>query len=332
MRGPLVDTHGRVHRSLRLSVTDRCNFRCPYCMPATDVVFQPREEILSYEELEKLVRVGVGLGIREVRITGGEPLVRRDLPRLVRQLARIPEIQDLSLTTNGTRLVDLAGALEQAGLRRINVSLDTLSRDRFRQLCGVDALDRVLQGIEAARTAGLSPIKVNAVLMRGVNDDEVLDLVEWAREKNVSFRFIELMPIGGGPIRGKEYLVPGSEVKRRIESRYALVPKRDLDLSSPARTFSFADGRGEVGFINPITEPFCSRCDRVRITADGKIRNCLFDQGELDLRGPLRSGSSSEELGAIWRRAVRNKGPGGCVEMGGDSEPGSDRRMWQIGG
>ena len=327
----LVDDFGRVHRSLRLSVTDRCNFRCPYCMPA-EVVFQPREEILSYEEIEKLVRVGVGLGIREVRITGGEPLVRRDLPRLVRRLARIPEIEDLSLTTNGYRLRDLAGALSEAGLRRINVSLDTLLRDRFKLLCGVDALDRVLGGIEAARAAGLSPIKVNAVLLRGINDDEVLDLVEWARAEDLSFRFIELMPIGGGPIRGREHLVPGSEVKMRIESRYPLVPKRDLDLSSPARVFSFADGRGEVGFINPVTEPFCSRCDRVRITADGKIRNCLFDRGELDLRGPLRSGSTNEDLEAIWRRAVKNKGPGGCVETGCDSDPGPARRMWQIGG
>jgi len=328
----LVDTFGRVHRSLRLSVTDRCNFRCPYCMPATEVVFQPREEILSYEELETLVRVGVGLGITEVRITGGEPLLRRDLPELVRRLSAIPEIEDLSLTTNGFRLDELAESLRSAGLLRINISLDTLSRERFKVLCGVDALDRVLAGIHTARLAGLSPIKVNAVLMRGVNDDEVLDLVEWARKEDLSFRFIELMPIGGGPIRGSEYLVPGAEVKRRIESRHPLLPKRDLDLSSPARVFSFADGKGEVGFINPMTEPFCSRCDRVRITADGKIRNCLFDRGELDLRSSLRSGATTEELRAIWQRAIENKGPGGCVELGRDHESGSNRRMWQIGG
>ncbi|PYQ13013.1 MAG: GTP 3',8-cyclase MoaA [Acidobacteria bacterium] len=332
MRPALVDSFGRIHRSLRLSVTDRCNFRCPYCMPAKDVIFQPRAELLTYEEFERLVHVGVRLGIREVRITGGEPLVRRDLPRLVHLLAEVQGIEDLSLTTNGFYLQELAEELKEAGLRRINVSLDTLRRDRFQRLCGVDALERVLQGIEAALGAGLAPVKVNAVLLRGLNDDEALDLVDWARERDISFRFIELMPIGGGPIRGGEYLVPGSEVKARIEGRHPLIPKRDGDPSSPARTYRFADGRGEVGFINPMTEPFCSRCDRVRLTADGKIRNCLFDRSELDLRGPLRLGASGEELEAIWRLAVRNKGVGGCVELERGAGPIPTRRMWQIGG
>ena len=329
---PLVDGFGRMHRSLRLSVTDRCNFRCPYCMPAEHVVFQPRSEILSYEEFQTLVRIGARLGIREVRITGGEPLVRRDLPRLVKKLAAIPQIEDLSLTTNGFYLRELAVPLRSAGLHRINISLDTLRRDRFKDLAGVDALPRVLDGIEAARSAGFSPIKVNAVLLRGVNEDEAEALVDWARGLNLSFRFIELMPIGGGPARGREYLVPGAEVKARIERRHRLVPDEHCDPSSPARTFRFADGRGEVGFINPVTEPFCAHCDRLRITADGKIRNCLFDQGELDLRGLLRAGASEEELELVWRRAVGNKGVGGCVELGRESDSGSTRRMWQIGG
>jgi GTP 3',8-cyclase len=328
----LVDGFGRVHRSLRLSVTDRCNFRCPYCMPAKDVVFQPRKEILTYEEILVLARIVVRLGIREVRITGGEPLVRRDLPRLVRGLAEIPEIEDLSLTTNGYHLRELSGPLRDAGLHRINISLDTLRRDRFKELCGIDALDRVLDGIEAAREAGFAPIKINAVLLRGINEDEAEDLVEWARRRDVAFRFIELMPIGGGPARGREYLVSGAEVKERIERRHRLIARHDCDPSSPARTFRFADGPGEVGFINPVTEPFCAQCDRLRLTADGKIRNCLFDRDELDLREPLRSGASEDVLEALWLRAVGNKGIGGCVELEREADVQPTRRMWQIGG
>ena len=332
MTAILMDGFGRAHRSLRLSVTDRCNFRCPYCMPAKDVVFQPRKEILSYEEILVLARIGVRLGIREVRITGGEPLVRRDLPHLVRGLAAIPQIEDLSLTTNGYHLKQLSASLKEAGLQRINVSLDTLRRDRFKDLCGIDGLDRVLEGIEAARAAGFSPLKVNAVLLKGINDDEAEDLVEWGRSLDLSFRFIELMPIGGGPARGREYLVSGAEAKARIERRHRLVAKEEFDPSSPARTFRFADGPGEVGFINPITEPFCAKCDRLRLTADGKIRNCLFDQDEVDLRDPLRSGAPEEALEALWLRAVRKKGVGGCVELEREADVQPTRRMWQIGG
>jgi len=328
----LTDGFGRVHRSLRLSVTDRCNFRCPYCMPQEKVVFLPRAELLTYEEFETLVRVGSRLGIREVRITGGEPLLRRDVPSLVRRLAGIEGIDDLSLTTNGFHLEELAGPLKEAGLRRVNVSLDTLRPDRFRRLAGVDGLPQVLRGVAAARAAGLTPIKVNAVLLRGVNEDEALELVEWARAEGVSFRFIELMPIGGGPMRGIEHLVPGAEVKRRLEEVYRLIPVQDGDETSPARTFRIADGGGDVGFINPVTEPFCARCDRVRITAEGKLRNCLFDRGELDLRQPLREGAGPAALEAVWREAVRRKGPGGCLDLGAEADPGVSRRMWQIGG
>ena len=328
----LVDTHGRIHRSLRLSVTDRCNLRCPYCMPAGAVTYQPRSEILSYEELEILTRVGVGMGIREVRVTGGEPLVRRGLPELIRRLAGVPGLEDLSLTTNGFYLEAQASALREAGLQRINVSLDTIRRDRFRAMCGADGLERVLAGLAEARRVGLVPIKVNAVLMRGLNDDEVLELCEWARDEGISLRFIELMPIGGGPIAGRRHLVPGREVREQIESRHPLVPRPGSDPSDPARTFFYADGRGEVGFINPVTEPFCGRCDRVRITADGKIRNCLFDNGELDLRVPLRSGAAASELEAIWRKAVSNKGIGGCMELNRLADEPPVRRMWQIGG
>ena len=332
MKPAMIDGFGRLHKSLRLSVTDRCNFRCPYCMPSQGVVFQPRGEILSYEEMHRLVSIAAGLGIREVRITGGEPLVRRDITRLVGALAGIPGIEDLSLTTNGHYLEALARPLREAGLMRLNVSLDTLRRDRFKELCGIDSLDRVLAGIEAAKEAGFSPIKVNAVLLRGINDDEAEALVEWSAVQGLSFRFIELMPIGGGPVKGREYLVSGAEVKERIERFHRLVPKLECDPSSPARTYLFAEGSGEVGFINPVTEPFCARCDRLRLTADGKIRNCLFDRDEIDIRGPLRSGASVEELESIWARAVRNKGAGGCLELDREEDSQSARRMWQVGG
>ncbi|HEV8335046.1 MAG TPA: GTP 3',8-cyclase MoaA [Candidatus Polarisedimenticolia bacterium] len=331
MKDALRDTHGRVHRSLRLSVTDRCNFRCPYCMPTGAIAFQPRKEILSYEEFETLVRIGARLGITDVRVTGGEPLVRRDLPRLIRKLADLHGIQDLALTTNGYYLDELAEPLREAGLQRVTVSLDTLRPDRFTALGGVDGLRRVLGGLAAARRAGLAPVKINTVLLRGVNDDEILDLARWAREEGLALRFIELMPIGGGPARGREHLVPGREVKARIEEHYGLTPRLN-DPRAPARLFSYADGGGEVGFINPVTEPFCMQCDRLRITADGKIRNCLFDSGELDLKDLLRSGAPEEEIEAVWRRAVRNKGVGGCLELQEEAVVPAGRRMWQIGG
>jgi GTP 3',8-cyclase len=328
----LVDTFGRVHRSLRLSVTDRCNFRCPYCMPARNVAFQPRREILTYEECHVLVRIGVRLGVREVRVTGGEPLVRKDLPLLISKLASIEEIADLSLTTNGYHLDRLAASLKESGLHRITISLDTLRRERFEKLGGVDGLDRVLRGIDSARREGLSPVKINTVLMRGVNDDEILALAHWAREEGLSLRFIELMPIGGGPVSGQKHLVSGREAKLRIEEEFPLVEGRNPDPNAPARVFAYADGKGEVGFINPVTEPFCGWCDRLRITADGKIRNCLFDQDELDLRDRLRGGATEEELERIWRQSVRNKGAGGCLDLRQEAVAPSPRRMWQIGG
>jgi len=331
MKNGLKDTHGRVHRSLRLSVTDRCNFRCPYCMPAGAITFQPRKEILSYEEFETLVRIGARLGITDVRVTGGEPLVRRDIPRLIRKLADVPGIEDLALTTNGYYLAELANPLREAGLQRVTVSLDTLRPERFSALGGVDGLRRVLDGLDAARRAGLAPLKINTVLIRGINDDEVLDLARWAREGDLNLRFIELMPIGGGPLRGREHLVPGREVKARIEERYALTPRFN-DPRAPARLFSYADGGGDVGFINPVTEPFCMQCDRLRITADGKIRNCLFDSGELDMKDLLRSGAPEEDIEAVWRQAVRNKGVGGCLELQEEAVVPAGRRMWQIGG
>jgi len=332
MKNRLVDTFGRVHRSLRLSVTDRCNLRCPYCMPAREAVFLPRREILAYEELEKLVRVGVRLGIRRVRVTGGEPLLRRDISRLVGRLAGIDGIQDLGLTTNGFRLKELSGDLRDAGLGRITVSLDTLRRDRFRSLAGLEGLDRVREGIEEARATGFSPVKVNTVLMRGVNEDEILDLAAWARDWGLQLRFIERMPVGDGSIPNPGALIPGREARARIERRFPLIPAGDTGAATPARMFRYADGRGEIGFINPVTEPFCAACDRVRITADGKIRNCLFDLGELDLRDPLRTGASPEALEKIWRRSVRNKGPGGRVRLRTGIPVTNGREMWQIGG
>ena len=332
IRRALVDGFGRVHRSLRLSVTDRCNLRCSYCIPSPGVVFLPRQEILTYEEFEILVRVGIRLGIQDVRVTGGEPLVRRDVHRLVRGLAGIEGMRDLSLTTNGYLLKEMSGDLKRAGLRRVTVSLDTLRRDRFRTLGGADALHRILEGVGAALEAGMSPVKINTVLMRGVNDDEILDLAEWARDLGVTLRFIEIMPVGAGPARDKGNLVPGREVASTINRVLPLVQAPGGDPGGTARVFRYADGRGVVGFINPVTEPFCTACDRVRITADGRIRNCLFDHQELDLRGPLRGGATAEDLETIWHRAIRNKGPGGCAELHSGAEVSGGRSMWQIGG
>ena len=304
---PLVDSWGREIKSLRVSVTDKCNFRCRYCMPAEGLEWLEREELLSFEEIARLVRVLAAMGVEEVRLTGGEPLVRRDLPVLVSQLAAIPGVNDLSLTTNGVLLDRLAGPLVEAGLRRLNVSLDSLSHVRFSEITRRDALDRVLAGIEEAeRYPELGPIKVNCVAMRGFTEEEVPALAELARRKPYVVRFIEFMPLDADESWRGDAVLTGGEIRALIEERWPLeeIPAKP---SSTARRYRFADGAGEIGFVNPVSEPFCSTCDRIRLTADGQLRTCLFSRREWDLKTPLREGASDASSSAL-RVAVRHKG------------------------
>ena len=327
---PLVDSWGREIRSVRVSVTDKCNFRCRYCMPAEGLEWLPREEVLSFEEITRLVRVLSAMGVDEVRLTGGEPLVRRDLPVLVSFLAEIPGVRDLSLTTNGVLLDRLAGPLVEAGLRRLNVSLDSLSHVRFAEITRRDALDRVLAGLEEAeRYPELRPIKVNCVAMRGFTEEEVPALAELARRKPYVVRFIEFMPLDADQAWREDEVLTGGEIRALIEERWPLV-EIPAKQSSTARRFRFADGAGEIGFVNPVSEPFCSSCDRIRLTADGQLRTCLFSRREWDLKAPLRDGSSDDELAALIRFAVRHKELKHKI-----NDPGfvrASRSMSQIGG
>ena len=327
---PLVDSWEREIRSVRVSVTDKCNFRCRYCMPAEGLEWLPRDEVLSYEEIARLVRVLSEMGVDEVRLTGGEPLVRRDLPVLVSLLAGIPGVRDLSLTTNGVLLDRLAGPLVEAGLRRLNVSLDSLSHVRFTEITRRDALDRVLAGLEEAeRYPELRPIKVNCVAIRGFTEEEVPALAELARRKPYVVRFIEFMPLDADEAWREDEVLTGGEIRALIEERWPLV-EIPAKQSSTARRFRFADGAGEIGFVNPVSEPFCSSCDRIRLTADGQLRTCLFSRREWDLKTPLRDGSSDDELAALIRFAVRHKELKHKI-----NDPGfvrASRSMSQIGG
>jgi cyclic pyranopterin phosphate synthase len=330
MRDPLVDGWGREIKSLRVSVTDKCNFRCKYCMPAEGLEWLPREEVLSFEEIARIVGVLAAMGVDEVRLTGGEPLIRRDLTTLVGLLARTPGVEDLSLTTNGILLDRLAGPLVDAGLRRINVSLDSLSHTRFAEITRRDALDRVLAGLEEAeRYPELRPIKVNCVAIRGFTEEEVPALAELARRKPYVVRFIEFMPLDADEAWRQDEVLTGGEIRALIEERWPLeeIPAK---ASSTARRYRFADGAGEIGFVNPVSEPFCSSCDRIRLTADGRLRTCLFSRREWDLKGPLRSGSSDAELEALLRWALQHKELKHRI-----NEPGfvrASRSMSQIGG
>jgi cyclic pyranopterin phosphate synthase len=327
---PLTDAWGREIRSLRVSVTDKCNFRCTYCMPAEGLEWLRREEILSFEEIQRLVRILAAMGVDEIRLTGGEPLVRRDLPVLVGMLADTPGVDDLSLTTNGVLLERLAEPLVAAGLRRLNVSLDSLSHVRFAEITRRDALDAVLRGLEAAeRFPELRPIKVNCVAVKGFTEDEVPALAALARRKPYVVRFIEFMPLDADEAWRADKVLTGGEIRELIEAHWPLeeIPAK---ASSTARRFRFADGAGEIGFVNPVSEPFCSTCDRIRLTADGHLRTCLFSRREWDLKTPLRAGATDEELAALLRNAVAHKelkhriGDPGFVR--------ASRSMSQVGG
>jgi cyclic pyranopterin phosphate synthase len=327
---PLFDGHGRRIGDLRVSVTDRCNFRCQYCMPAEGLAWLDREELLTFEEIERLVRLFCALGVTDVRLTGGEPLVRRDLPALVGMLARVEGLKDLSLTTNGYLLERDVDALVEAGLRRLNVSLDSLQRDRFFQFTRRDSLAQVLRGLEAAvRHPQLRPLKVNAVAMRGFTEEEAIPFAELARTTDFQVRFIEFMPLDADHAWSRDRVLTGEEIRRTIDAVYPL-EELPREPSATARVFRFRDGKGEIGFINPVSEPFCADCNRVRLTAEGKLRTCLFSLHETDLREPLRSGASDAELEQIVRDAVWRKELKHHVGERGFRQP--PRTMSAIGG
>ncbi|HWD94645.1 MAG TPA: GTP 3',8-cyclase MoaA [Verrucomicrobiae bacterium] len=327
----LVDSHGRILRDLRVSVTDRCNFRCMYCLPETEAAqnfyrghwahlpnpapinqqWVPKSNLLSFEEIERFVRLAVRRGIQKIRLTGGEPLLRQGLEELVGRLAKIPGVQDLAMTTNGFLFAEKARALREAGLRRVSLSLDSLNRDNFKKITGRDGLDEVLRAIELARELGFGPVKVNGVIMRDINDHEIEALGGFAREHDLSFRFIEFMPLDSAQAWQKEMVVSGQEILRRLQTQFDLQPVASDNPSSTSKRWRFSDGRGEIGIIAPVSEPFCGHCNRIRLTADGKIRTCLFSVVEHDLRSQLRNGRSEEEIGewltgVVWQKEARH--------------------------
>ena len=306
---PLLDGHGRRIGDLRVSVTDRCNFRCQYCMPAEGLPWLERDDVLHFEEIERLVGLLAAMGVTDVRLTGGEPLVRRDFPQLVGMLA--PLVEDLSITTNGYLLERDAEALVRAGATRFNVSIDSLQRDRFFEMTRRDALPRVLRGLEVlASFPEAHPIKVNAVAMRGFTEDEVLPFAHFAREHPYEVRFIEFMPLDADHAWTPDSVLSGEEIRAIIEQQWVLEPV-EREPHATARVYRFADGRGSIGFINPVSEPFCGDCNRIRLTADGRLRTCLFSLNETDLRAPLRDGASDAEVeqsirDAVWRKELKH--------------------------
>jgi GTP 3',8-cyclase len=308
---PLVDGFGRTHRSLRLSVTDRCNLRCRYCMPAEGMEWLGRDELLRDEELVRVVRLLARVGVTDLRVTGGEPLVRAGLPGLIGQVSALPGIREVSITTNGVLLADRIDDLVAAGLGRVNVSIDSLDPDRFEQITRRRDLHRALAGLEACeRHASLRPIKVNAVALRGVSEPDVLPLAELARRRPYVVRFIEVMPLDAPRTWTRDAVLSGDELRTMIGARWPLEPLDRERPAAPATRWRFADGAGELQFVSSVTEPFCASCDRLRLTADGQLRTCLFAESETDLRGPLRAGADDAEIERIVREAVLAKGPG----------------------
>ena len=330
-RHSLADSHGRILRDLRVSVTDRCNFRCMYCLPETEAAHNfyrghwahmpnsapivqqwvPKANILSFEEIERTVRIFAALGIQKVRLTGGEPLLRQGLEHLTAKLAKIAGITDLAMTTNGFLFAQKARALSDAGLQRVSFSLDSLDRSNFKKMTGRDGLEEVLAAIRLARDMGFHPVKVNAVVIRGINDHEIEALAQFANIHNLTYRFIEFMPLDSARAWLKEMVVPGHELLQRLHAKFDLKPAQADNPSATAKRWVFADGRGEIGIIAPVSEPFCGQCNRIRLTADGKIRTCLFSVAEHDLRSRLRDGHSDEAIAdwleeIVWQKEARH--------------------------
>jgi GTP 3',8-cyclase len=332
MSGLLKDSYGRQIRDLRVSLTDRCNFRCFYCLPHGEPPIAPKEQMLSFEEIEYASEIFVSLGIEKIRLTGGEPMMRRDLETLIRKLSPLkPRLQDLALTTNGYFLPGRAESLKEAGLDRVTISLDSLKRDRFRQMTGVDVLERVLEGVAEAKRARLTPIKINAVIVRGHNEEEVADFAAFAREHDLSMRFIEFMPLDSGHDWSRADVVSGREIYRRINERFPLKPMPVRRGSETSSRYCFADGApGEIGIIAPVTEPFCGACSRIRLTADGQIRTCLFSTVEHSLRDQLRSAASRAEIIQFIESVVMKKEPRHFINDPGFRQP--ERTMSFIGG
>lgn len=331
MTEPLVDCFGRIHTDLRISVTDRCNIRCFYCMPAENLQFLPRKDLLTFEEIERFVRVVASMGVNTVRLTGGEPLVRRDLHKLIEKLARIDGIKDIALTTNGILLAEQAAALKSAGLNRLNISLDALNEEKFRQITRRDGYEKVLAGIHAAQEIGFEQIKLNAVAIRGLSESEIIPFGHFAREQNLEVRFIEFMPLDADGNWDNSQVLSGDEILTRLaEAICPLEPLPVTNPSQPATDYQFTDGKGRIGFINPVTQPFCHNCNRLRITAEGQIRNCLFSTEEWDARASMRSGQSDTALADLVRQAVGAKKAGHGINSDEFTRP--VRAMYQIGG
>jgi GTP 3',8-cyclase len=327
---PLVDSFGRVHDNLRVSVTDRCNIRCFYCMPETGVQFVQRSEILDFEEIERFVRIAVTLGVTKLRVTGGEPLVRRDLPVLIRRLAAIPEIRDLALTTNGVLLPELAEPLYDAGLRRLNVHIDTLDRERFLKITRRDDLPKVLDGLAAAKRLGYR-IKLNAVAVKNLVEPDIVPLARYSRENGFEVRYIEFMPLDAQNLWDRGKVLLADDIIRTLSHEISpLHPVPDPDPRAPASEYEYADGGGTVGVIASVSRPFCLNCNRLRLTADGKVRYCLFAIEEDDVKGPMRSGATDEEIAGLIRRNVAGKWVGHEINSKGFVAP--PRPMYSIGG
>jgi len=331
--GRLIDRFGRLHTDLRISVTDRCNLRCTYCMPE-EVVFRPREELLTYEEIARVAAVASRLGVRTIRVTGGEPLVRRDLAVLVRQLVGIPGVDEVALTTNGILLADQAPALREAGLTRLNVSLDSLREEVFERITRRAGVAQVLAGLAAANRAGFRTIRINAVSIRGLTEAEILPLAAFCRREGFHLRFIEFMPLDADGAWAREQVLSGAEVRAILERSLGPLRRVDrppsIDAGQPAVDYAWADGGGRVGFIDPVTQPFCGRCDRLRLTADGQLRNCLFSTVEWDARRVLREGGDDQALAALFRDCVAAKRAAHGIDTPAFDRPA--RAMYQIGG
>jgi cyclic pyranopterin phosphate synthase len=328
---PLMDTFGRLHDNLRISVTDRCNIRCFYCMPEDDLTYVPREEILSFEEIERFARVAVSLGVTKIRVTGGEPLVRKDLPVLIEKLCAIPGVRDVGLTTNGVLLARHAQALYDAGLRRLNVHLDTLDRECFHKITRRDDLDKVLDGIETAQRIGFGPMKINAVAVKNLMEPEIVPLVQYGRAHGIEVRFIEFMPLDSQGLWARENVLSADEIIETLSREISpLVEVADRDPRAPATEYRFADGIGSVGFIASVTRPFCLNCNRVRLTSDGKLRYCLFAIEETDVRAMLRNGAPDAEIAAAIRETVHKKWLGHEINSAKFVAP--PRPMYAIGG